>query len=215
MPFRIVNAKIYSLMTTYNITFASGGLRRNETLLVAELYQDLGDWETVRERVLAENLFQMRSKASIRRVFQEIRGRLQTLTPAELNILLAGSPQDQDAVLWLALCKRSPFIRDFATEVLHEKFQRMEMELTYDDYDLFFYDKAEWHPELERVSESTHKKQRQNLFRIMREVGLISADNRILPALLSPELTEAIRSDDPALFVIYPIPDYEILSWTT
>ena len=202
-------------MTTYNITFASGGLRRNETLLVAELYQELGDWEAVRERVLTENLFQMRSRASIQRVFQEIRGRLQTLIPEETDILLSGTSRDQDNVLWLALCKRSAFIRDFAIEVLHEKFQRMEMELTYDDYDLFFYDKAEWHPELERVSEGTHKKQRQNLFRIMREVGLLTRDNRILPAILSPELIDAIRADDPVLFAIFPIPDYEIMSWTT
>ena len=200
--------------TTYNITFASGGLRRNETLLVAELYDELGDWDRVKERVLEENLFQMRSKASIRRVFQEIRGRLQTLTPDEMTILLSGPLQDQDYVLWLALCKRSPFIRDFAIEVLYEKYRRLEQELTYDDYDLFFFDKAEWHPELERISEATHKKQRQNLFRIMRETGLLSHDNRIIPALLSSGLIHAVRMDDPRLFAVYPVPDYEIASWT-
>jgi len=200
--------------TIYNITYASGGLRRNETLLVAELYRELGDWEAIRVRVLEENLFLVRSQASARRIFQEIRGRLQSLTPEEMDILLTGAPQDQDYVLWLALCKRSAFIRDFAMEVLHAKFQRMELVLTYDDYDLFFYDKAEWHAELERVSESTHKKQRQNLFRILREAGLLSQDNQILPALLSPGLIDAIRDDDPGLFAIYPVPDYEIMSWT-
>jgi len=199
----------------YNITFASGGLRRNETLLVAELYQELDDWEVVRERVLTKNLFQMRSKASLQRIFQEIRGRLQTLTSDEIVILLNGTSQDSDYVLWLALCKRSAFIRDFAIEVVHEKFQRMEMKLMYEDYDLFFYDKAEWHPELARVSEGTHKKQRQNLFRIMREVGLLSRDNRIIPAIISPDLIDAIQADDPGLFAIFPIPDYEIMSWTT
>ena len=198
----------------YNITFASGGLRRNETLLVAELYQELDDWEVVRERVLTKNLFQMRSKASLQRIFQEIRGRLQTLTSDEIVILLNGTSQDSDYVLWLALCKRSAFIRDFAIEVVHEKFQRMEMKLMYEDYDLFFYDKAEWHPELARVSEGTHKKQRQNLFRIMREVGLLSRDNRIIPAIISPDLIDAIQADDPGLFAIFPIPDYEIMSWT-
>ncbi len=199
--------------TTYNITFASGGLRRNETLLVAELYQELGNWEAVRRRVLDENLFLVRSRASAQRIFQEIRGRLQVLTPRELDILLRGAPQEQNHVLWLGLCKRSRFIRDFAIEVLHEKFQRMEASLTYEDYDRFFYDKAEWHPELARVSESTHKKQRQNLFRIMREVGLLSQENTIIPALLSPDLIQAIREDDPAWFAIYPVPDYEIARW--
>ena len=200
--------------TTYNITFASGGLRRNETLLVAELYQELGDWEAVRMRVLEGNLFLVRSKASAQRIFQEVRGRLQRLTEEEFRLLLESAVQDQNHLLWLALCKRSAFIRDFAIEVVHEKFQRMEMALTYEDYDLFFYDKAEWHPELARVSEGTHKKQRQNLFRIMRETGLLSRENRILPALLSSELIHAIRKDDPALFAIYPISDYEIMSWT-
>ncbi len=199
----------------YNITYASGGLRRNETLLVTELYQELGDWEEVRMRVLNDNLLQVRSVASARRIFQEIRGRLQVLTPEEVDILLSGTPEEQDYVLWLALCKRSPFIRDFAVDILHEKCRRMEMELSYEDYDHFFYDKAEWHPELARVSEGTHKKQRQNLFRIMRETGLLSRDNRIIPALLTASLIEAIRADDSAWFAIYPVSDYEIISWTT
>ena len=48
--------------------------------------------------------------------------------------------------------------------------------LTYEDYDRFFYDKAEWHPEVGRVAPSTREKQRQIVFKAMREAGLLSVE---------------------------------------
>jgi hypothetical protein len=38
------------------------------------------------------------------------------------------------------------------------------MGLTYDDFDAFYAAKAEWEPDLERISETTRKKLRQILF---------------------------------------------------
>lgn len=41
----------------------------------------------------------------------------------------------------------------------------------------FFYDKAEWDPEVERIAESTRDKQRQVVFKILREAELLTSDN--------------------------------------
>jgi hypothetical protein len=47
------------------------------------------------------------------------------------------------------------FIHEFAVYVLHEKHLRLDLDLTYDDYDAFYNDKAEWHPEVENVTPAT------------------------------------------------------------
>jgi hypothetical protein len=197
----------------YNITFATGGLLFHETLAVTEVYDRLEDWDAVREEVLGRNLLQIRTQSAAKRTYQEVAGRLQTLSPEETALLLEGSVQEQRYLLWLAVCRRSLFIHDFAVELLREKYLRLDLALTYDDYDSFFYRKEEWHPELEEVADSTHKKQRQYLFKMLRQAQLLSRDNRILPALLTPRLARTVAATDPADLHIYPASDMDIWSW--
>jgi hypothetical protein len=188
---------------TYSMSFTTGALLYNETITVAQLYQQLGSWDAVRERVLADNRLQMRTTNAAKRIFQETASRLRQLTPAQLDYLLTADRREQNYLLWLAFCQRYRFIYDFAVDVIHEKFLRLDLELTYDDYDIFFRNKAEWHPEVARVAETTRKKQRQFLFKILREAELLSDDGQILPVFLSPRLLHLITEDDPAHLAIF------------
>ena len=43
---------------------------------------------------------------------------------------MEGTIQEQKQILWFAICKRYAFIREFAIEVLHEKYLRLDYELT-------------------------------------------------------------------------------------
>ena len=190
---------------TYSISFTTAPLLFHETLLVAELFAREQEWQPVREKVLNENLLQMRTVNSSKRIFSELSSRLKQLTPVQLETLLESSHREQNQLLWLAFCKRYRFVYDFAVEVIREKFLRLDMDLTYDAYDIFFNDKAEWHPEVARVAEATRKKQRQFLYRIMRETELLTEQNQIIPAILSLRLTAVIQQDNPAHLAIYPI----------
>jgi hypothetical protein len=181
---------------------------------MTRLYCELGDWDAVREVVIAENRLQMRTLNASKRIFQEISSRLKWLTAPQLQLLLDGSYQEQNYLLWLAVCQRYRFIYDFAVEVIREKFLRLDFDLSYNDYDIFFNNKAEWHPEVERVADSTRKKQRQFIFKMLREAELLTADNRLLPVLLSPRLIRVIQEDDPAHFAIFPTRDAAIKTWT-
>lgn len=189
----------------YSMAFTTAPLLFHETMLVASLLADEPDWSVVRAQVLRDNRLQMRTDNAARRIFSEIRSRLTQLTPAQRDALLAGSRREQNYVLWLAFCKRYRFVYDFAVEVIREKFLRLDMELTYAAYDLFFADKAEWHPEVARVAAATRQKQRQFLFRIMRETELLTTHNQIIPALFTPRLTAVITADDPTHLTIYPL----------
>lgn len=190
---------------TYSMSFTTAPLLFQETLVVAALFAREQDWTAVRDIVLSDNLLQMRTDNSSRRVFSEIRSRLKQLTPAQLETLLDSSRREQNYLLWLAFCKRYRFVYDFAVEIVREKFLRLDLELPYDAYDIFFNNKAEWHPEIERIAEATRKKLRQFLYRIMREADLLTEQNQIIPAVLSPRLTAVIQEDDPAHFAIYPV----------
>lgn len=190
---------------TYSMSFTSATLLPRESSLVARLYADLGDWAAVRDQVIAGNLLQMRTLNASKRICQEVISRLKPLTDVQRQLLLDGSRQEQGYILWLAVCKRYAFIRDFAVEVVHDQFLVYDLHLHPDAYDRFFQRKAEWHPEVERVSIETRKKQRQVVTKMLREAELLNQDNQILPVLLTPRLVDAIRGDSPAHFAVYPV----------
>lgn len=197
----------------YSMSFTSGALLHQESLTIAELFEELGDWSAVRERVMDDNLLQMRTMSAAKRIFQEVASRLKRLTPAELALLRTGARQEQGRLLWLAICKRYRFIYDFAVEVMRERFIRLDFDLTYDTYDIFFNNKAEWRPEVAGVAESTRKKLRQVLFKMMREANLLTQDNQIVTAMLTPREIEVIAADSPSYLLAFPISPTGIQEW--
>ena len=192
------------------MSFSTGGLFFNESLRVLDCYLIERDWARVRELILSENLLQSRTQSSAARRAREICHRLEKLTEKQLNLLSSGNTQEQLYLLWVAICKYYPFIKEFSVNVLREKFLRMDLLLTPQDYDVFFEEKAEWHDELEQLTASTRAKLRQGLFKKMREAGIISKENMILPGLLTKELATTLVADNPAWFTVLPVTDAEI-----
>jgi len=179
----------------YKLSFTTGGLFYCETLKSIHLFDELQDWGAVKRKLQAENLLQARTSASATRSSRELIQRLQTLTASQLEILRDGTRQDQVQILWLAVCKQYDFVYEFATQVLHGKYLKLDFFLSYDDFDEFFNSLAEWNENLEKTTETTRKKLRQVLFRMIREADLLSAKNAILPVILSSRVIEAIMSE--------------------
>lgn len=166
---------------------------------------DLRDWAGVREKVLAENLLQARTQKSARRFYQELAPRLDQLTDEQLQLLIEGNPQEQKQLLWFAICKRYAFIREFAVEVLREKYLRLDYQLTEFDYRAFFNRKADWHEELDQLAASSKTKLKTVLFRMLREAGLITKEGTIIPTVLSGRMVELLASDAPLSRQIFPM----------
>jgi len=194
----------------YNMSFTTGGLFFNESLRVLDIYKDKQNWKETQRVAVADNLIQARTRSSAVRRVREICSRLKGLTVKELDLLATGSTQDQYFLLWVAICKRHKFIADFATKVLREKFLKMDLVLETTDYDMFFEDKAEWHEELEQLADSTKKKLRQVLFKVMREAEILSTDNMIIPGLLTLELAKVLEDDNPTWLTVLPVSDTDI-----
>ncbi len=189
----------------YKLSFTGAGLSISGSIKIAEVYLQLGDWDAVKERVKTENLLQTRTQSSMRRTFLELAPRLQLLTDEQLELLVEGNHQEQKQILWFAVCQRYAYIREFAIEVIYEKYLGLDYELTEFDYDAFFNRKADWHEELDRLRETTKTKLKTVLFRMLREAGLISKDHVIIPTVLSSQMVELLAPDSPADLHIFPM----------
>ncbi len=194
----------------YNMSFTAGGLFLRESVEIAQLYLEIQDWKLVRVRALQQNVIQSRTESSSVRVIREICKRLEKLIGDELKVVAEGSFQEQQQLLWLAICRHHRFIYGFAVEVIREKYLQLNLDLLQEDYDAFFNAKAEWHDELEQLTESTRNKLRQVVFRMLREADLLTKANTINPVILSAQAARAVASHSPDDLRIFPLSDRDI-----
>jgi hypothetical protein len=187
------------------MSFTTGSLFHRESVELAALYLDLGDWNAVRSKVIAQNLLQTRTLNTLKRVCREIISRLKTLSSGELEFLVEGRHQEQAFLLWLAVCRRYKFVSDFAVEVLRERYITLKCDLTHEDFDSFFNRKSEWHLELDEITPATRSKLRQVLFKILREADLLTANNMIHAAMLSPRLLGLIHKGSRRDILHFPV----------
>ena len=187
------------------MSFTTGSLFHRESVKLAALYLELGDWNAVRDKVISNNLLQTRTLNTLKRVCREVISRLKTLSIEELDFLVEANPQEQGYLLWLATCRRYRFIADFAIEVLRERYITLKTDVNHEDFDSFFNRKSEWPAELDAIQPTTRNKLRQVLFRILREAGLLASNNIINAAILSPELLNAISHNNRRDVLFLPV----------
>ena len=197
-------------MNVYCMSFTTGGLFNRESVNLAHLYFSFGDWNSVINKVITENLLQARTMSTLKRASREVVSRLKVLNAIELKFLIDGSPQEQGYLLWIAICRRYKFVADFAVEVLRERYITLKADLTYEDFDSFFNRRSEWHVELDNITMPTRKKLRQVLFKVLREANLLTADNMINAAMLSPRLLDPINQCSSSDVFYFPVFDSEL-----
>ena len=178
------------------MSFTAGALLQPESVTIAKLYLELGDWDLVKDKVIAENLLQSRALSTLKRLSHEIIARLSTLNTEELTLLIDSEYQEQAYMLWIAICRYYRFIADFATEVLRERFITFKPDLQHSDFDTFLNRKCDWHSELDNLSISTRKKLRQVLFKMLRDANFLDSKNNIQATMLSTRLIETIKRND-------------------
>jgi hypothetical protein len=189
----------------YKMSFATGGLLLNESVEVARLHAASETWDTTLRRALEEGIASLPKAASRRRTLREIVNRVSTLDDNELEHLVENADRnDQQALLWIAACRAYRFVREFATEVVHERFLSFQLDLPLESFDVLFAAKAEWDDGLAGISPMTRAKLRQVLFRMIREAGIISDDNRILSTYVSPRLKAILVENHPRDLILLP-----------
>lgn len=182
--------------TRYALSFTSGALLVREGSILAQAYLSVGDWKQVRATARSENLLRARTTTSAVRRTRETIQRLQTLTPAEVQLLSSGVADERGYVMWLAACRRYHLIGEFAEDVVRERFLLLTPTLQYEHFDTFIRGRTLWHPELAELRESTMKKLRATVFQMLTEAGLL-AEGEIVAAVVSDGLRDAIHTHHP------------------
>jgi len=199
--------------TNYSMSFTTGGLFHNDSVNIAKLFLDFGNWKDVSAKAVKDNIVQSRTLNSSKRITREICSRLKLLNKNELRVVTEGTSQEQAFILWVAVCRRYKFIYEFAVEVLREKFLRLQYELTHSDYDTFFNSKTLWNDKIEHLTDSTKGKLRQVVFRMLREAGLLNSKNIINPVILSPIIIKAINSNSRKDLRLFPVNEADLMDW--
>lgn len=196
----------------YSFSFTAASALIPETLVIGEEYDRLRDWTLVRESVMNRNLLNKIKEATIKREFTEVKKRVMLLTEGQLSLLVNGSSDDVRAMILLGLVKTYHFLQDFIVEVVRNKYQVFDKSMQDIDYIKFFNSKVLFHSELEGLTDSTKKKIKQVIFRILEEVYLLS--NAKTPVILKPALSnyaiQAIVEDDPFLLNCFLFSNDEI-----
>lgn len=188
----------------YTVSFTTGAELIQETIKIAELKLKYGKWNIVREKVVETNILQARTNSTLLKLYGEVKSRLQMLSEREISLLVSGTRQEQQQIVWLAICKRYLLIKDFTIEVIADHFDKGKYKLSRQEFDTFFNAKAEWHSNLDKVSASTRMKARQVIFKMLAACGLVNEVNEIMPQLLSDELLRLIDESDREIIRIYP-----------
>lgn len=175
----------------YNLGFTAASLRPELARIIAERYLAAGDWAIAKTSVLSSNALQCRSAGSAIRMERELRQRIETLTPAQINLLAQSTADDRAAMAWLAAIKHTPFVFDFAGEVLRDKLAAHDPSLRHSDYEGYVDGKAAAFAELSQLKTSSKSKIRQVLLRMLAEAGMLS-DGPALGTIQRPVLSQAV-----------------------
>ncbi|MBQ6502298.1 MAG: DUF1819 family protein [Flexilinea sp.] len=193
-----------SSVNEYSMSFTAASLLPAESLALADAYAETRDWERTKEQALRENLIQKRSYSSIKRQVPELIKRLTNLSDPQIEQLVSANDHEQKYILWLAVCKTYPFLKEFAQEIMYEHYHAFNNCITPADVRAFFDSKAIIHPRLQDLSVETQKKVISETMTLLRQSGLISEKNEILPLFMTAALEVCLSEEDEEYRRIYP-----------
>lgn len=182
----------------------SGQLTREQFLFyemrtTAKLISEgLDDNEVVR-RIAENNLFQYPTEKSLVSISKACIARLYAINDRDLIKAVATQPMDAAKQICLyAMMKRYRLVWDFMLTVIGEKYRLQEFSFEKRDINVFFMRIQEQDDFVSSWSDSTIKKIRQILIKILVENGYLDdiKSQRLNPVLLNSMLENTIRNNN-------------------
>lgn len=187
----------------------SGQLTREQFLFyemrtTAKLMVEGLDDGEVMKRIVDDNLFQYPTEKSLASISKACIARLYALGDRDLITAITTQPMDTAKQICLyAMMKRYRLVWDFMLTVIGEKYRLQEFSFGKRDINIFFMQIQEQDDFVSAWSDSTIKKIRQVLIKILVENGYLDhiKSEHLNPVLLSSVLENGIRnnSDERAL----------------
>ena len=200
------------MSSKYLLSYTAVSLQSYEAEIIANLYKEANDWDSVYKSVVEENSLQKGTIATRKREFIEFKKRVQTLTSEQLNYYEDASSGDVKNLTMLSCFKLYQIIYDFATEIMRSKLLLFDFQMLNSDYESFYDSKRVAYDNLNTISQGTQYKLKQVMFKMFEQAGFIDSvkNKNIQKPYLSEELIKLIVQDDPKYLSAFLYSDNEI-----
>ncbi|MED4182085.1 DUF1819 family protein [Priestia megaterium] len=187
----------------YSAGFTSEGWFQNEISIVLPLKVEGRPRHEILTKILEENLFQLRSEASIKKRFQMVYRRSDTFSLELAKNFIHGSRLDQKVLLLYSYlkCYRLPY--EFLNEVILYTYRNNKLTIQNVDLEFFIERKEEESMKVAEWRFETKKRLRSSILMFFRESGLLhekdSDTYEITPLHMSEKLKAYAKKNDPLL----------------
>lgn len=179
----------------YKSNIVAASLLINESRKIAELMlQGLSEEEW--KRVLyTDNILQRRSPLTIRKQSRVLRNRLELMTKDFHHLIAEANQQLLKQSLLVTAVKHSYLLGDFIHQVVIENHKQFKRTISDTDWSRFFSNCSNIDPSVDQWADSTVKKIRQIIFKILAEADYINntREKIITPVIIEPELLKYLK----------------------
>jgi hypothetical protein len=174
----------------YNADMVAGSLMVPESRKIARLLLEQADDIIWYQSIVVGNILQKRSPATAKRQSRLIRNRLKLMTPDLWELIVEGPSEVATQAVLAAAIKQSRLLGDFMDQVVRHHVKTFDPQLKTKDWSMFVENCEQLHHEVATWSESTCKKLKQVILRILAEAGYLDSTRslRITPVTLTDQV---------------------------
>lgn len=176
----------------YTATLTSDSFLYYELKQVLKLKKHGLTDDEIRKTILENNMFQYKSKKSAYRLFSSVMRRVKILDNYLIDAIINEPMEVGKIVNLYAIMKTNKLFFEFMNEVIREKLSYNYEVLEKQDINIFFTHKSEQSVTVARWSETTVKKLKQVIIKILYEVGIVESikTGKLSRLIIPPEIKE-------------------------
>ncbi|UIF86262.1 DUF1819 family protein [Cupriavidus sp. UYPR2.512] len=175
---------------SYDSDLIGGSIQVRECRIIADLLLRGASPEQWQEAIQQQNLLQIRSPASAKRIAQALRKRLERLDAPFWRAIRDGDEELATQVAFCAALERNLLLVEYIETVLKDAFVTRAEVLERYHWGEFLEDRSHRDPAIETWTESSRKKMGQVIYRMLAEVGLLRSTRsmKLQHLLVRPEV---------------------------
>lgn len=174
-----------------------------ETKKIAELMVSGMSKEEIRNKVEAENLFQLRNKTRLRRTFHYVYNRLNSLPKGAVELLLKVDNENAKLLTLISIMNTDKLFFEFVYEVYREKIILGEKSIENRDINMFFDNKTAQSKKIAGWSEAGIIKLKRCYLKNLADAGLLESTKtrEIKPAFINYRMEELFYQNKMGVYI--------------
>ena len=182
-------------MIKYNLSITTGGLFVLETVTLLKTYKETESWDGVWKKVEDENLLQKTHLRSARNIYIDVKKRLGTAYPWEIETIMhSEDPEDWGFICMAFTARRYHILKDVLVDIINYKWQGGDLVLESFEIPEYVNALSLDHPELDKLSVRTREDLMQILKRDIRDGGLLEKHTGRTFRIKLPRIGDSLRN---------------------